>query len=131
MRLPRRPPHVQGEARKEWTRIGRKLAACGLMTEIDGAALALYCQAWARWVDAEEKLSKFGVVISAPSGFLVQSPFLAIANKAMDQMTRLLTEFGMSPSSRVRVAAMKPARASVPLRRSEEDDPRKALRVVQ
>jgi P27 family predicted phage terminase small subunit len=103
VRLPVCPPHLQGEARKEWRRIGKKLLACGLMTEIDGAALALYCQAWARWIEAEANLVKFGTVIKAPSGYPIASPYLSIANTAMAQMTRLLVEFGMSPSSRSRV----------------------------
>jgi phage terminase small subunit len=35
----------------------------------------------------------------------MQSPYLAVANKAMEQMRALLAEFGMSPSSRTRVHA--------------------------
>lgn len=106
--------------------MGRKLLDCGLMTEIDGAALALYCQSWARWVEAEDNLRKYGVVIKAPSGFPVQSPYLSIANKAMSQMTRLLVEFGMSPSSRTRVVIRKPAPRITPYEVPPEDkeDPR-------
>ena len=46
---------------------------------------------------------RYGAVIKAPSGFPVQSPFLAIANKAHEQMVKLLTEFGMTPAARTRV----------------------------
>ena len=129
VRLPVCPPHLQGEARKEWRRIGRKLLACGLLTEIDGAALALYCQAWARWIEAEGNLVRYGTVIKAPSGYPIASPYLSIANTAMAQMTRLLVEFGMTPSSRSRVAVVPPAAA--PETRAEprrdEEDPRLLL----
>ena len=54
---------------------------------------------------AEAKLDEFGIVVKTPSGYLQQSPYLSIANKAMEQMTRLLVEFGMSPASRSRVSA--------------------------
>ncbi len=132
LRLPPCPPHLQGEARKEWQRTGRKLLACGLVTEIDTAALALFCQSWARWVEAEANLSRFGVVIKSPSGFPIQSPYLAIANKAMEQMTRLLTEFGMSPSSRARVTvAPLPQNEPPPVRQEAGPDPREFLRRVQ
>ena len=113
-RLPICPPHLQGEARKEWTRVGRKLLAFGLVTEVDRSALAIYCQAWARWVEAEQQLAKFGVVLKSPNGYPMQSPYLAIANKAMDQMAKILVEFGMSPSSRSRVTVSRPqARVSL------------------
>ena len=112
VRLPACPRHLAGEARKEWTRLGRKLLAFGLVTEIDVGALALYCTAWARWVEAEQQLARYGTVVKAPSGYPMQSPYLAIANKAMDQMTRLLVEFGMSPSSRSRVQVERPPSAA-------------------
>lgn len=129
VRLPSCPAHLRGEARREWRRLGKKLAGCGLLTEIDGAALALYCQAWARWVDAERALEKFGVMVKSPNGFPMQSPYLAVANKAMEQMTRLLTEFGMSPSSRARVSVAAPPDRPAPIERREpEDDPRNFLR---
>jgi len=131
-RLPACPAHLQGEARKEWWRTGRKLLDCGLVTEIDGAALALYCQAWARWVEAEANLSRFGVVIKSPSGFPIQSPYLAIANKAMEQMAKLLVEFGMSPSSRTRVAVTPRPPVAPPLPAEKpEQDPRLLLRVLE
>lgn len=33
----------------------------------------------------------------------MQNPYLVISNKALKQMKEMLTEFGMSPSSRARV----------------------------
>src|SRR3972149_967001 len=103
--IPRCPAHLGEEAKREWKRVSRDLAGYGLLTRIDRAALALYCEAWGRWVEAEEALRKYGVMIKAPSGFPMQSPYLAIAKKAMEQIRALLSEFGMSPSSRTRVYA--------------------------
>ena len=126
------PPHLQGEARKEWFRLGRKLVTWRLVTEIDQGALALYCTAWARWVEAEANLAKYGTVIKSPSGYPVQSPYLAIANKAMEQMARLLVEFGMSPSARSRVRQAAPEPEPRPITTYEDrPDPREALRAVK
>jgi P27 family predicted phage terminase small subunit len=133
-RLPACPAHLQGEARKEWKRMGKRLLECGLMTELDGAALALYCQSWARWVEAEANLVKYGTVMKSPSGFPIQSPYLAIANKAMGQMTRLLVEFGMSPSSRTRVSISRPVVAPTPTTYEspyDEPDPRRLIYLEQ
>jgi P27 family predicted phage terminase small subunit len=113
-RMPACPRVLQGEARREWHRIARKLFDAGLLTEIDGPALMGYCMAYARLLDAEEKLREFGSVVKAPSGYLVHSPYLAIANKALEQMRSMLVEFGMTPSSRSRVQAAGAARPPAP-----------------
>ena len=99
------PDCLTDAAKAEWERISQELLSLRLLTSIDRAALAAYCQAWGRWVEAEEALKKHGVVVRSPNGFPIQSPYLAIANKALDQMRAMLTEFGMSPSSRSRVTA--------------------------
>lgn len=101
--LPPCPRHLTGEARREWRRMGGELARMGVVTAVDRAALAAYCVAWARWVDAEGQVAKLGTIVKTANGNLIQNPYLAVANRALEQMTRLATEFGMTPSSRSRV----------------------------
>jgi P27 family predicted phage terminase small subunit len=108
--IPRCPAHLGAEAKREWRRVSEDLLGYGLLTKIDRAALALYCEAWGRWVEAEKALRTYGVMVKSPSGFPMQSPYLAVANKAMEQMRAMLAEFGMSPSSRTRVHATPPQR---------------------
>jgi P27 family predicted phage terminase small subunit len=105
-RLPRAPDHLSVEAKKEWRRAGRFLLTLGLISDLDLAAFAAYCTAYGRWVEAEDALKTYGVMIKSPNGFPVQSPYLGVANKAMEQMRSLLSEFGMSPASRTRVAGV-------------------------
>jgi P27 family predicted phage terminase small subunit len=102
--VPTCPRHLSAEAKREWRRVTPLLDTLGLLTEIDRAALAMYCEAWNRWVDAEEALKEYGVMVKSPNGFPMQSPYLAVANKAMEQMRALLAEFGMSPASRTRIS---------------------------
>jgi hypothetical protein len=42
---------------------------------------------------------------AAPTGYPIQSPYVSVASKALEQMPKLLTEFGMTPSSRGRINA--------------------------
>ena len=105
-RLPQAPAHLSEPAKREWRRAGRMLLRLGLVTEIDRSALALYCQAWGRWVEAEDALKRHGVMFRSPAGFPMPSPYLAVANKAMEQMRSMLSEFGMTPASRTRVHAI-------------------------
>jgi P27 family predicted phage terminase small subunit len=118
--MPSIPAHLSEEAKAEWIRVAAELESLGLLTNIDRAALAGYCQAYADWVEAEGQLRRFGKVIKTPTktvtkrtkagetvetkgGFPMQSPFLAIRNKALELMHKYLVEFGMTPSSRSRV----------------------------
>ena len=101
----RPPAFLDAEAHKEWNRMAARLTRLGLLTELDVSQLALYCVAYSRWVTAEDKIREHGIIILSPDKrFPMQSPYLAIANKAMEQMQRAMLEFGMSPASRTKVS---------------------------
>lgn len=97
------PAHLSATARREWRRIVPELQAIGLLTNVDRAALAAYCQAYGRWVEAEKVLRDKGLLHKAKGGNVVKSPMLSIANNALEQMRRFLTEFGLTPVSRARL----------------------------
>ena len=103
--LPRCPPHLSVVARREWRRLATPLYEIGVLTLADRAALAAYCQAWARWVEAEEQLAKTPPLLKTPSGYVQQSPWLTVANKQLELMGRYMAEHGLTPASRSRVAA--------------------------
>jgi P27 family predicted phage terminase small subunit len=100
--LPECPPHLEGEAKSEWESMSEQLFSLGLLTRIDKAALAGYCQAWADWVEAMHELKR-GKVLRAKTGYPILSPWWSIANKANEQMRAYLTEFGLTPASRSRI----------------------------
>jgi len=106
--IPKCPSHLLPAAKAEWKRITPELESLGLISELDMAALSAYCQSYARWVNAESKLKKLGedgLITETPSGYQQMSVLLQISNRALDQMHKFMTEFGMSPSSRTRVTA--------------------------
>ncbi len=112
--IPSCPKHIQGESRREWKRITKELGAVGLVTRVDRAAIAAYCEAYGRWSEAVSKLHEKGLLVKAPSGYPILNPYLSIINSALDQMRKFLTEFGMTPSSRTRI--------SVARKNEDEDD---------
>jgi P27 family predicted phage terminase small subunit len=112
---PAAPAHLDEEAHREWDRVIVTLDQLGLVTTLDRAALAGYCQAWSRWVDAEMKLREYGAVLKSPTkGVPLLSPYLTIANRALEQMRQFLSEFGMSPASRTRIGTDEPPAPTVP-----------------
>lgn len=97
------PAHLSEEAREEWFRLVDVLREMGVITVIDRAVLAAYCQAYGRWVEAEEKLKETPLLIKTPSGYIQQSPWLNVANRQMELMGRYMTEIGLTPASRSRI----------------------------
>lgn len=97
------PAGLSPLAKKQWRKVCRQLKEADIITTLDVHALVLFCEVYARWVEANAKVVEHGTIIKSPNGHWVQSPYLAIANKAFDQMKGMLVEFGMTPSSRTRV----------------------------
>ena len=73
--IPSAPDHLNEVAKQEWNRIAEKLERLGLISELDRAALAAYCCAYGRWVEAEEALMKTGPVVRSPNGYPMFSPY--------------------------------------------------------
>jgi P27 family predicted phage terminase small subunit len=106
--VPTRPEWLLPEAKREWARIVPELLRLQLLAMVDRAALANYCQWWARYVEAEKILSAQGLTILCPSGYMQQRPEVAIAQKAAQLMKAFLVEFGLTPASRSRVSVPEP-----------------------
>lgn len=100
---PKCPKHLSDAARKQWRILVPVLAKMKVLTLADADALALYCTALARWIDAEKHLEEDGVVVKSPNGYPIQNPFLAVSNKAHEQIERLGARFGLNPSDRARL----------------------------
>ena len=85
--------------------MSKQLEQLGLLTELDRAAFAAYCQAYARWKEAEEFITKHGSMIRTPNGYLQQVPQVSIAQTNQKLMLKYCAEFGLTPSSRSRIIA--------------------------
>ena len=57
-RAPSCPKWLEDDAKKEWRRLAKQMEQLGILTEVDMAAFAGYCQAYARWKEAEEFINK-------------------------------------------------------------------------
>ena len=55
-----------------------------------------------------EAIQKFGPMVKSPSGYPIQSPYVAIANRQAEIMMRIAAEFGFTPASRSRIATPSP-----------------------
>lgn len=110
--IPKPPSHLAKEAKKEWKRISRQLAALGLLSEIDRAALAAYCETYADWITASLKVAEVGMVVKTQAGNAIENPFYSIKKRSMELMHKFLVEFGMTPASRTRIHVEQGSRPS-------------------
>jgi len=101
--IPDCPPELGPAARREWDRLVIDLAKLRMITNLDRAALAAYYGAFALWAEAMEQIQKYGTVIKSPTGYPVQSPY--VANCQAEIIIEIAAEFGFAPVSRSRIAA--------------------------
>ena len=104
-KAPACPKWLEPEAKKEWKRLARKLEQMGVLTEVDMAAFAGYCQSYARWKEAEEFITQYGTIVRTPSGYWSQVPQVSIAQTNLKIMSKLAEQFGLTPSARSRIIA--------------------------
>lgn len=105
-RTPACPAHLCSPAKTEWKRLAGRLSELRILTDLDRASLAAYCQAYGRWVEAERKLHETPMLLKLPSGYVQQNPWLTIANKQLELMHKYMSEFGLSPVARSRVSTV-------------------------
>lgn len=99
------PTWLEPEAKKEWKRLAPSLEAMGVLTQVDLTAFAGYCQAYARWREAEEFLTQHGSIFKTPSGYVQQVPQVSIAQQNLKIMQSFCAEFGLTPATRARIIA--------------------------
>lgn len=116
--LPRAPEHLSDEAKREWRRLGPELVAAGLMSPVYHAMFEAFCQTYARWVEAEKKLSETALLVKSPNGYPIHNPWLSIARAEREAMHKIAVEFGLTPAALARVQAIAAQRSLF-----EDDDP--------
>ena len=109
------PDWLGGLAAEKFRELASMLTKSRVLTVSDVEQLAQYCTVWQRWREAEAKLVELGPVLTTSGGNLVQNPWLWTANKALDQMHKIGTDFGLSPASRTRVKTAGPNPATSPM----------------
>ncbi|MHB1154861.1 MAG: phage terminase small subunit P27 family [Eubacteriales bacterium] len=97
------PDWLLPDAQDEWARLAPQLENLGLLTVADMTAFAGYCQAYARWKEAEEFISQHSTIFKTPSGYVQQVPQVSIAQQNLKIMQSFCSEFGLTPASRARL----------------------------
>ena len=104
--IPHRPAHLKRHAKREYDRVTNELFPYGMCSEIDRGLIAMIATAWGRYVTAEEEIEKArgaadtGMLTKTPNGFPVQSPWVAVSNKAIEIYRGLCAEMCVTQATR-------------------------------
>ncbi len=97
------PKDLTGDAAAEWSRLTKEFLRIGLVTTIDRGALAAYCSAYGRFLEAERKITELGAVVTDNNGIMRRNPWTMIQKAAVETMTQIGSQFGMTPATRPRL----------------------------
>ncbi|MED0676976.1 phage terminase small subunit P27 family [Aneurinibacillus thermoaerophilus] len=105
------PAWLDAIAKKEFKRIAKELAELDLVTNVDVNALAAYCDAYSDYVKCTKIIQEEGFMVEytnkAAETNKVPHPLLTKKKQLHEQMKALATEFGLTPSSRAKIAIPK------------------------
>jgi P27 family predicted phage terminase small subunit len=94
-----RPGWLSKRAAEEWDRVEPHLRAMGTLTDADTTALAVYCEAVARWRGLAEVVANSPPVITRDK-VLVKNPAYSQIRDAAIEVRMYAREFGLTPSAR-------------------------------
>ena len=99
------PPEYMTEGAKSAWRYALECAPPQLLRRLDMSVLEIWACAADLYRQAQAGIGKTGLLVKAPhSGVPMQSPYLAIANKQAQIMTKAAIEMGFTPASRSRIS---------------------------
>ncbi len=133
------PKHLCPVARKEWKTIVPELLKLNVLTVVDRAALAAYCECFALWERARREVAKNGITFTTKAVVKVgdkdeviilgikRNPAVAVCSEALRMMKSYLVEFGLTPASRSRLSVEQPPKDSDPMAAFFRTSPLKQL----
>lgn len=106
--IPKCPKHITGRSREAWKHLAPLLDRMGVLTQADGTALELVCDAYADYRDAKEVLRVAGPTYTTTTQqgdtMYRPRPEVAMRDGAWKRVLDVLRDFGCTPSSRSKVS---------------------------
>lgn len=105
------PIWLDAVGKKEWNRVAKELEELNILTNVDIAALGMYCDAYSKYQLATEKINKEGMFVEytnkAGATNVVEHPAVKAQVKYADLIKKLCGEFGLTPSARAKITLPK------------------------
>jgi len=109
------PEYLTGVAREEWLHVVPLLAKSGVLMTTDERTVAAYCNAWAHYLEAQERLTKDGFVQVFVNKLGMPHAQMSVGCKAAlewsKELRHCMNELGLTPASRSKVVVDKAKQA--------------------
>ena len=104
------PEELPEEGKKVFRALSSELIACGILTVADAEPFLRYIKLLLEYRHADLQIKgKFVIPMQNKNGqlsYFLPNPLVGVRDRAMDRLLKLEREFGMTPSSRVRMVAI-------------------------
>ena len=97
------PTWLDTAARRVWKRVAPVLEDLKVLTNIDLDALAVYCDAVARYSECVKIIKKEKLTVAGPMGGKMQNPAVLAAAKYATIIRQFAERFGLTPAARIKL----------------------------
>lgn len=100
---PAKPEDLSAEAGALWDAVVAELGRLDVLKPLDGPALQMACETYARWCEAHRKRQNAGLLSENSQG-TVTAPWVGIEERAAREFRIFCAEFGWTPAAEARLA---------------------------
>lgn len=103
------PEWLDSEAQKEFNRVVSEARKIDYLDNLDLSVLAVYCDNYARYVNAATHLNNDGLVNVTDSGYATPSPYMSILNQSAKNIFTCSSKLGLAITDRLKLIVPKAA----------------------
>ncbi len=103
VQVPEPPELLSMQAREHWPEFAELLSKMHVLSGADLPALCMLCESYSIYWEAMAGVRQYGIMSITPNNYVQRSEYLNTAFKALDECFKIMSEFGLTPSSRTKV----------------------------
>jgi len=105
--LPKPPTFLNKHAKSIYYSTGAVLINEKIIAEVDLPMFHSYCMEMGTYIECEILLKKEGKIMKSPNGYKQVNPLVAIRTQSLSSAMKLAAAFGLTPTTKIKVAPLK------------------------
>jgi len=104
---PAMPDYLGADGQAKWSELLPELEYSGVLTIVDRDVFGRHCLAYQWMLDAQQHIEDEGMTTTNAAGSPILSPWVAVYNRAWDDMAKSGAELGVGAASRTKIEVKK------------------------